>query len=570
MSFALMNDNDSEYRAPSYVSSPEFERGLLANQVAKRCALVDNATDRELIWFVQYLSHHQGGLAAVARDLIARHPERIRTNSMQEIAKGPSEIYTAEEVRKIRMDLPYGRGETFPLKGETEDELWALRKKKTQADRFKSAAKRLADLKKLADLNKLDCETVADDSYERLFDEESRQVDEERQREVALKHPSDYPASCFHELCTRAANQGLDGYRHCDDKTLSLDREMAAMCQSPEWDFATGGPWYFPRLVETLREYQADFVKSKSVGLVVTELGKKVADELDYTLSEKVLTLFQGDARTGKSFSARAWCEQHPGAARFVEVPPGCDERGLFHSIARGLGLGNFTSYSPREILERVEAVLLTGDLMLVLDEAQRLWPQKTTRRSGEGKRIVWVMKWANEKVPIAMIATPQFIQMLDAIEKGGWNSAQLTGRLSNYVRLPAALALEDLKAVAKSVLPEADDQTLRALAAYAQGSARYLAAIDSISKRARWLAQRSGRKTVTVEDVRKAMQESVIPADTKLQIALSAGKKARTHRLDPEPLLPANEEAENLRNRVAEPAMPAPRRANLTQALEF
>jgi hypothetical protein len=76
--------------------------------------------------------------------------------------------------------------------------------------------------------------------------------------------------------------------------------------------------------------------------------------------------------------------------------------------------------------------------------------------------------------------------------------------------------------------LPEADKQVLRVLATYARTSDRYLAAIDSISKRARFIAARAGRKAITSDDVRTAMKESVIPADTRLHMALEADRKSK------------------------------------------
>jgi hypothetical protein len=38
----------------------------------------------------------------------------------------------------------------------------------------------------------------------------------------------------------------------------------------------------------------------------------------------------------------------------------------------------------------------------------------------------------------------------------------------------------------------------------------------------------RAGRAAATTDDVRKAMRESVIPADKKLQMALEVGRKTR------------------------------------------
>jgi hypothetical protein len=203
-----------------------------------------------------------------------------------------------------------------------------------------------------------------------------------------------------------------------------------------------------------------------------------------------------------------------------VEVPSSNEQTGFFRALAKGLGIGELSQYKAADIRERVESVLLTGDLVLVLDEAQRLWPQRNLRY-GFPARIEWVMTMANAGVPIAMITTPQFLTTQKAVEKAGWNSAQLIGRLGHYKSLSASLEIDDLMAVGKSALPEASKEVLRALAAYARSSARQLGAIQTISKRAIFLAAKAGRDKATADDVRDAMNESVIPADTKLNQAL-------------------------------------------------
>lgn len=474
MSSTRRAKDDSIFHQHRYASSPEFERGLLANLVAKRCALITAAGDRELIWFIQYLSHQPGGLAAMAQAILAKYPDRIQTAQMAAMKLAPGAICQADQVRKIHGDLPWEVTCQFPLRGQT------LR------DAF---------------------------SVESFLDDIPESPD-------AMDRPTSYPATVFLAACANAASS-------------QLEKWLRELCLDPESSLTTG-PWYFPRLVETLREYKADFIRRKGAG-VVTALGQKLCDALNYTAYGRGLTLMQGEARTGKSFAARAWCEQRPGLARFIEVPPSNDDISFFRAMARGLGLGNFLNYKATEIRERVESVLLAGDILLVLDEAQRLWPQRNLRYGFPG-RVVWVMSMANANVPIAMVSTPQFIQSQKAAEKTGWNSAQLTGRISHYEALPGSLSLDDLRAVAKAVLPEAGELVLKALALYAQTSARGLAAIDSIAKRARYAAMGDGRAQATTEDVRKAMQESVIPADSKLQVAL-AGNKTK-----PAPLAPAAE----------------------------
>lgn len=365
-------------------------------------------------------------------------------------------------------------------------------------------------------------------------------------------------------------SEALKFLRVCRDAADSrLEKYLLELCLDPSKDIESG-PWYFPGLIASLREFKADFIQSKSAGNFTTALGQKVFEVLDYTAYCQGLTLIQGETRLGKSHAGRAWCEQHPGKARFVEVPSGNDEVTFFRDLARGLGLGNFLNYKVVQIRERVEYVLRTGDIILVLDEAQRLWPQ-TNFREGYPKRIAWVMTMANDGVPICMISTPQFFVTQKVVEKNGWNSAQLTGRINHYESLPQALSQEDLIGVAMAVLPEADVEVLRALAVYAQSSARYLAAIDSIAKRARYIAMRERRDVATAGDVRRAMKESVVPADTKLLCALGSVAGAKLPKIKPAPMAEpvaapelapeATEEILPAARRGVAPAVPGSRR---------
>jgi histone H3/H4 len=515
MSSTRTAKDDSVFHQNRYASSTEFERGLIANLVAKRCSLLDDKADRELIWFVQYLSHQDGGMAAVAKDLIKKYAGQIQTPAMAAIGMTPGKICGADQVKAIREEMPLGFRDGFLLKGENDILEIMSASDRDYTDEFSDAA--ISRAMRQSAWGSLSLEQKAD------------------------VHPANYPAAKFVELCHEQANSNLENY-------------LREICLDPRLNLKTGA-WYFPGLIAALREYQDQFVKTKSAGVVTTALGAKVSEVLDYTFFCRGLTLLPGEARLGKTFAARVWCEQHPGQARFVEVPPSNDEGSFFRALARGLGLGNFLQYKAAEIRERVESVLLTGDLMLVLDEAQRLWPQRNLRY-GFPSRINWVMAMANHSVPICAITTPQFIALQRAAEeKGQWNSAQLTGRISHYEALPADLSADDLMAVAKPVLPEANPEVSEALAVYARSSARYLAAIDSISKRARYIAMRAGRATATTADVRKAMQESVIPADTKLQRALENGRTGKLRKMTPamaqqsrlpESLLPSENESEN------------------------
>jgi hypothetical protein len=449
---------DDSFHQNRYASSPEFERGLIANLVAKRCEMLDDKAERELIWFVQYLSHQPGGIAAVAAELIARFADRLGTATM---AKSRKEVYQSEDVKNIRLELPKLLRRRFPLHGETREIIARVCGQKSHQLPY--------SLRKI----------MAEQSGVSLLEE----VDPAAGEEGAV-YPATYPASAIIDLCREAAVNGFDD----ENDTDNLEKELCRLCLDPGWNLTAAAPWYFADLVNVLREYRGQWIAENS-GAFVTALGRKVCATLDYTLHSRSLSLVEGNPRLGKSFAARAWCWQHPGQARFVEVPPGNDDTSFFRALARGLGLGNFLKYKTIDIRERVESVLLTGDLVLVLDEANRLWPERNFRYAYPS-RITWLMAMANAGVPICMVSTPQFIQSQKVAEKNGWNSAQLTGRIGHYEFLPTALSAADIIAVARAVLPEASKDVLQILADYASESSRYLAAVDSIAKRARYIAQ--------------------------------------------------------------------------------
>jgi len=485
--------DDSVFHQSRYASSPEFERGLIANLVAKRCAILDDKADCELVWFVQYLSHQDGGLAAVATELLKKYLHRLGTAAM--LKSESQKNFSAAEVAAIRQEIPRELRRRFPLRGETKSAISAISDSK-QYLRIRGQAENSRRIRDKA--------AVALDRYEMIVTGREDELDIQ-EREEAKKNPASYPVATFRDLCRQAAERG------------------------PAYDLNEAAPWYFSDLPNVLREHHQQWVKDKSK-IVVTALGKKVCAALDYTLHSRSLSLLEGNPRLGKSFSARAWCLQHPGKARFIEIPATNDDASFFRALARGLGLGNFLKYKVAEIRERVESVLLAGDLLLVLDEAQRLWPQRNLRY-GFPSRILWVMTLANAGVPVCLVSTPQFIQTQKVLEKTGWNSAQLTGRIGHYEFLPTKLDDSDLMAVGRSVLPEASEEVLKALAIYARTSDRYLAAVDSIAKRAKYIAQLDARPNCTTADIRTAMKESVIPSDTLLVRALDQAKSAASPR---------------------------------------
>lgn len=317
-----------------------------------------------------------------------------------------------------------------------------------------------------------------------------------------------------------------------------LETALAGLCLNPAINLATYAPRYFPALIETLREYQAAAIESRRAGHVVTGLGRQVWDTLDYCRETRCMVLIDGLARTGKTFSARAWCELHPGAARYVQVPSSNDDIAFFRAIARACGVSINQNSKAQQLRDRIEEVLRGGQLAIVFDEAHYLWPQSNYREALPN-RVNWIMTaLVNQGVPVALVTTPQFMKTQQAVErKSCWTSEQFTGRIGHYAKLPDSLSKDDLAAVAKNLLPEGCAKSIKALVLYANASAKYLAAIDSVVHRARYLAAKANRKTVALADVLSAMQESVIPSDAALAAALAAPGKSRRAGTIPAPL---------------------------------
>ena len=109
-----------------FASSQEFAGGLQANLVAKRCRLLDDQADRELIWAIQYWSHQEGGLKKIVRELATQFPQRIGTCLMHKYGTAENQIYNASQVKAIcekyhKENFPYTWDSDFPLQGEGPD-----------------------------------------------------------------------------------------------------------------------------------------------------------------------------------------------------------------------------------------------------------------------------------------------------------------------------------------------------------------------------------------------------------------------------------------------------------------
>lgn len=469
------------FRQERYMSSPEIERGLRAIEVASRVGAIDNPEHRSLVWWLQACSRRPGGIQAVVNEILLRWPERFATPAMVELGFGQGRIYNAGEVRCVREEIV--EGPCFRLRGEMDE--WG----------FLSASH--------------------DDYNLKPWRRAELRASRARELRKARAHPTRYPAADFHEACTDFARRKLPRF---------LSEEL---CLNPAEKIADYRPWFCPRFVETLAELHATEVAAAESEAPITKIGAKVSETLEYALSERGLVVIDGLARTGKTFAVKAWCKANPGRSRYVQVPSSNDDMSFFRALCDALGAGSGSTYKAHELRSRAEDVLQGGDLLLVLDEGHYLWPQRNMRKAVP-HRINWMLtQLVNMGVPVAIVTTPQFTKSQETLVKhGGWSSEQFIGRILHYERLPTTLADCDLEAVARHWLPGGDEKAIRVLTAYARSSEKYLQGIESLTRRARFLAKKEDRATPTFQDVATALQEGVVPSDKALFAALSGARE--------------------------------------------
>jgi len=425
---------------------------------------------------------------------------------MQRFGSKPGQTYNASQVKAARVEIPGGEFD-FLLKGEMD----------------------LAEEMHLIGEPSDPVQAITSD-WRRERDEQLAKLEA-----AAARRPAKYPAAEFTSRCAREASAGLE-------------KHLGELCLDPGRMIADGDPWYFPTLVSTLREFQAEWIATRRPA-ATTSIGNQVCEALDYSLQSGRLALIDGQARIGKTFSAKAWCDLHPGRARYVQVPATNDDFSFFRDIARSLGVSIYLKSKAQELRIRIEETLQAGQLMLVLDEAHYLFPGSHYRNTTPG-RVNWLMTaLVNYGVPVALITTPQFFRCQKAIEAATcWTSEQFTGRIGHYEKLPDSLTPGDLRDVATALVPNGEARSIAALVLYAQSSAKYLAGIEAVTGRAQFIARKDGREKVEFRDIKRAIQERVIPSDSAFAAAIQKVEKP-SRKSGARPLAPSPQDVPGARD---------------------
>jgi hypothetical protein len=478
-------------RQNRYTSSPAVETGLLANLVALRCSTLTDPADRELIWALQYYTHQPGGTGRIVAEVLGLYGDRFVTQTMARLGKRAGQHYTAAEVRELRKSMPSKHAEHWPLKGEVYDgEDWVQ----------------------------------ASNQY--FQENEISWAGQQRDQAAAARYPTSYPVVDLLAYCQDCAVG--EGYDSAREKEESLERFIQRICLDPGCAFADCAPWYCPDLLAVLREYVAHrSARESSTDFAPTALSQTVGQEILDAHEMRRTVLLHNSAANGKSAAARMACVAHAGRARYVRVPASNDETSFLREIAKTLGCAAGLSYKTVQMRERILQVLLTGDLALVLDCGEYLFPVSDYRYALPN-RINWLLSdLSAQGVPIVILAHSKIFDTLGFVEKRtGWNRNVFVNQVE-IVELPSALEVADVRQVAAVLLPDGDRAAQRELSTHMINSPGYLHSGKPTADRARKLAAQHGHDRVTVADMKAVMDTRGVSARKAQSAALKRADEA-------------------------------------------
>src|SRR5216684_1769015 len=235
----------------------------------------------------------------------------------------------------------------------------------------------------------------------------------------------------------------------------ALTEFLVELCINPKVEFLNemDSVPSVDRVIDALRDFQDGYEAKVQSDFVLTTIGKEIFETLDHAVAIGKMVVVEGESGIGKTTAAAAWCAAHQGRARFISLSGITHKTGFFRKLAGAIGLAAAKGKAI-DLQVRVEEFFRKTQLMLVIDEANYLWPQYQ-RSYSSPELIDWVnTALVNHKVPVALICTDQFAKLKTRVEtQTGWTSEQLEHRVKRYKKLPSTPTKEDLEAVAARLL---------------------------------------------------------------------------------------------------------------------
>lgn len=502
---------NSPFAHERYMSDPRYveRRALNGRAVAEKAASLDDAMLARLILFLQGISVEHGGLYLVEEWILKGALNWLGTPTMRRL--GFKGSHGPTDVKAIRAELGLS-SDAFPLAGEV-------------CRYARRPDERLAV------------------EYPGSYAQEVSAWEADQTK--AKRQPTSYPAQAFVDRCTKTARKELGGF-------------LRELCLNPAVTFAEDGkdhetfeelqgivprawasfPWM--DLASALASFEIHHCEAVKNGTVETSITHKVWRSIDrarevHLSSSPVprhIVIVQGIEGIGKTSAAKTKCGLHLGEMRFIPLLGNVNLKDFFRSTSRGCGLPHGENLKAEQMKTNVENFLRVSRLILVIDEAHRLFP--------DGNRVYaapalmnWIYMLSELKAPVVMLVTPQFATRMDIVENcTDWRSGQLKRRVRSYETLPEKLTVEDLESIAKNRFPKASASIIDEVVGYA-GSTRYpMDAIHNIAEDAHRLAADAKRERPIFADVQSAIDECARPTYTALttqrDLDILSGSKSR------------------------------------------
>jgi hypothetical protein len=439
------------FRQERFASSAIYEQGLLGNLVAKRCRTIRNPENRALVYWLQALSHLEGGLKLFAEKFLAAFAHRIGTPTMRQIGKTAGQVYTYEEAETL-----YNSGLNFAAFAD-RDTLAVLGIPRRQKPVYDSS-----DFISPSESSSRPWDCAP------WLDEESK--------EEAWRNLHNCTVDEAMQECLRASENLPDFLKQlCLDPSIEIEPLNHDSKERTIWKYAVNSDsvWWFDNIISALHECRKAQIEEAKQSIAETTISRQIFEDLEFAAYIKGLVLIEGEQRTGKSKAAEAWAAAHPGKAIYLRLESGKDELSFYRTIARAIGTASSSQMKAQEMRLKIEDMLQEKHLMLIIDEAHFLFPIIARPKSAPG-RVDWLRTaLIDHGVAVACISTPQFDRQCAHYEKGiGWNAKQIKGRVKLQRLLPSALPVEDLAAVARKMVPAASAAQIDGLVGFAQLSA--------------------------------------------------------------------------------------------------
>jgi len=434
----------------------------------------------ELLWFVQWVSrprNYAGGLARFAADLVADSMDLLTTPTMKAKA---GKTYTEAVKQAILDELPPS------LRWDCE------------------AAS--MDVRDFLDLAGEEAMMIERDARDR----EALKLQNARER--AARHARMQEEDVL-KLLSGAAFKGLPEYleRLCEAPEVRFRR--------PADEYYNGGlaPKHFAHCAEAILRFMDRWKAKQLTAIAETEITRQC-----FAWLEKAARLpgrgvmIEGNSRFGKTDAVRAWCQAHPGRARFVRTPPAGGEAELLREVAIALGIERHLRCRSMDLRAEIEFVLRHSGLMLIFDESQFIFPA-TFGKNTQPARLNWIRcNLLDTGVPVVFIFTPQSYRSTKSkfVKATGFAIEQFEGRILKHT-LPSEVAPEDLLSIARIHFPgvaaNCIEWTVSMLAATERN---YVSDVSNVATLAFFNAELAGRSIPKLADIKAAIADVLPSAD--------------------------------------------------------